>query len=392
MKSTSEPIYDYIFAGAGAAGLSLTYFLLQTSLSSSRILIIDKDEKDKNDRTWCFWTKEKTGLEEIIYRKWDRVIFKNKMLAKELDIYPYQYQMIRGLDFYQYVKKCISKFPNVKWVKAEVTEITSNKDQAIVNTKSYSFKGKMVFNSLPIPKPTSIPKKKNFLLQHFKGKIIETEEKSFNPALPYLMDFSVDQAGETRFGYVLPFSEKQALVEFTLFSPELLAQKEYESLLSNYLHTQLNIDTYSVIEEEFGVIPMTDIDFTFNPTPLVYHIGTIGGMTKASTGYTFKRILDETKLIVKQLESGKKPMRLSNRKFRFFDSVFLHVLAENFHPADEIFSDLFLKNTPDKILKFLDEETTLSEDLKILYNLPTIPFLKGAFKTFYNPGVKNITD
>ncbi|MDA9638819.1 lycopene cyclase, partial [bacterium] len=51
--------YDFIIAGAGCSGLSLLYKILQTpSLQNKSILVIDKDQKKNNDRTWCFWEKK----------------------------------------------------------------------------------------------------------------------------------------------------------------------------------------------------------------------------------------------------------------------------------------------------------------------------------------------
>ena len=52
--------FDYIIAGSGAAGLTLAYMLLENEYTKKKLLIIDKDLKENNDRTWCFWQKEKT--------------------------------------------------------------------------------------------------------------------------------------------------------------------------------------------------------------------------------------------------------------------------------------------------------------------------------------------
>ncbi len=391
MKSESSPTtYDIIIIGAGAAGLSLAYFLSQSSLSSRKIAIIDKDDKNSNDRTWCFWTKEKTGFEEIVYKSWSNVIFRNKELQKTLNISPYQYQMIRGIDFYQFIKKRLRAFKNIEWKRDDVRTISSSEDGVSVQTESRSYKGKIAFNSIPPEKPDHIPKNKNYLLQHFKGKVIETYKNVFDSDTPYLMDFSVDQCGQTRFGYVLPFTPKKALVEFTIFSEELLDEKEYDHLLNHYLKNHLQIDSYKTMDEEFGIIPMTDIKFEFHPSPNIFNIGTLGGMTKASTGYTFGRIIRETKSIVARLEKEKLPSQKRNAKFLFFDSVLLHVLAKNLFPSDKAFSYLFLKNNVKKILKFLDEETSFTEDIRILNSLPMWPFLKGAFYSLFYTGIKKL--
>jgi lycopene beta-cyclase len=62
------PRYDYIIAGAGAAGLSLlTRMIACGKFSDKKILIIDKAAKTVNDRTWCFWEKEQGFFEDIVY-------------------------------------------------------------------------------------------------------------------------------------------------------------------------------------------------------------------------------------------------------------------------------------------------------------------------------------
>jgi lycopene beta-cyclase len=55
-------IYDYIIVGAGAAGLMLANAMaLDPFFSDKRILILDKDPKEANDRTWCFWEKNEAS-------------------------------------------------------------------------------------------------------------------------------------------------------------------------------------------------------------------------------------------------------------------------------------------------------------------------------------------
>lgn len=50
--------YDYIIAGMGCAGLSMAVQLSQSSLPFSKVLLVDKESKNENDRSWCFWQKK----------------------------------------------------------------------------------------------------------------------------------------------------------------------------------------------------------------------------------------------------------------------------------------------------------------------------------------------
>ena len=55
------------------------------------------------------------------------------------------------------------------------------------------------------------------------------------------MDFRVEQNKGTSFVYVLPITKNKALIEYTLFSENILQQHEYDASLENYIHSYLNI-------------------------------------------------------------------------------------------------------------------------------------------------------
>ena len=59
--------YDYIIAGGGCAGLSLAWQLLHSPLRDRTILIVDRDDKDQNDRTWAFWSETDTDRRAFLY-------------------------------------------------------------------------------------------------------------------------------------------------------------------------------------------------------------------------------------------------------------------------------------------------------------------------------------
>lgn len=272
--------YDYVFAGAGGAGLSLLFHLLQTRLRDRTILIIDQDEKQKNDRTWCFWEKEDGPFEEVVHHRWQHMYFHGETYSELLNLAPYYYKMIRSRDFYRYVKAYMADFPNVTWLSAEVQATQEKPLGPQVVTSDGTFTADWVFSSLRDPQERQRVNGHNYLLQHFKGWVIQTQENFFDPEQATLMDFRINQHDECRFFYVLPTDERTALVEFTLFSAELLPERVYEDELKNYLHRFLSLDTYTVTHEEFGVIPMTDMPFPSQQSEHVINIGTAGGMTK----------------------------------------------------------------------------------------------------------------
>ncbi|MEP7250768.1 MAG: lycopene cyclase family protein [Ginsengibacter sp.] len=373
--------YDYIFLGAGCATLSIVLRMIESNnFATKKILIIDKEKKNKNDRTWCFWEKEADFFEKIVYKTWSNLSFKTDNTSIALDIQPYQYKMIRGIDFYNYCFDHISYSENVDVVFGKITFENENGINSIrLNNEELNFsKNTFIFNS--IYKPGSKQKGKYYLLQHFKGWIIETEKDCFDPGSGTLMDFRVSQQHGTTFVYVLPLSSKTALVEYTLFTDAFLSQEEYDNGLKDYLKNYTDLEEYKVTDEEFGVIPMTNAVFP-SFTNGMYFIGTAGGQTKASTGYTFKFIQKQSAQIVKELSYGKLPLKkLKQDRFYFYDSTLLNILVNRTLAGKDIFSTLFRKNKAALVFKFLDNETNIPEDFKIINSLPKKEFLKAGLR------------
>ena len=72
--------YDYIITGSGASGLMLAYRMAKDSFfDNASILIIDKEKKTSNDRTWCFWENGEGEWDELLHKSWDKIIFESKI-------------------------------------------------------------------------------------------------------------------------------------------------------------------------------------------------------------------------------------------------------------------------------------------------------------------------
>jgi len=381
-KSSS---YDIIILGAGCAGLSLLMRLLKhTQFREKSFLLIDKEIKNRNDRTWCFWEKEKGFFEDIVFRKWDTVSFLSDDYSSSERILPYRYKMIRGIDFYRHCFDTIADHPNVELACGEVNEWKFESDTIFFRINGNVIRlqntGTHVFNSFY--SPNSHDEHTIRLIQHFKGWVIKTPAPLFNPGEAVIMDFRVHQKRGTTFVYMLPFDETTALIEYTLFSGELLPEGEYDQELKDYIISFLGINEYTIIEEEQGQIPMTNEKLCFAGHG--WQIGTAGGQTKPSSGYTFQFIQKQSQQVTDYLLAGKPLEKIpaTPKRFRFYDNTLLHVLYKNYLPGQKIFTELFRKNKIQSVLRFLDNESSFSEDIKIISSLPKIPFLKAAFHQF----------
>lgn len=374
--------YDYIIAGAGAAGLSLVYHLIRAGLGDRRILLIDPSRKTANDRTWCFWEIGDNAFEPIVFRRWRRVAFYGERFSRALDLDPYCYKMIRGVDFYRFMDEALAGRPNIARSFGVVERVEDNADGAIVYVNGAAYHGAWVFNSIPPQLDSgSANGDYHYLLQHFAGWVVVAPEPAFDPSTATLMDFRIAQQGECRFCYVLPFDARRALVEFTVFSPRLLERDTYDREIKAYLRDFLDVSRYEIEHVEFGVIPMTDAPFETFPGWRVVNIGTAGGCTKPSTGYTFLRIQQQAQRIAHALKTTGQPRYTVSplqRRFGLYDSVLLNILDKQRYPGFKVFTDLFTRNPAARVLKFLDETTHLTEELGVLTSTWYPPFVAAT--------------
>lgn len=368
----------------GAAGLSLAMQLRKSNVSFSKILLIDKDLKNKNDRTWCFWTKEQNAwYKDIVFKTWKQFEFKSTSFQKRFDIQPYSYQMIKGIDFYQYCLDEIRNDSRFEIKTEEILELKSENNFGILTSRSRLYKAKYIFNSAF--RNNRIQRKDINYVQHFKGWVIETETDSFDETCPVFMDFRTKQFKDCRFFYVIPFSKTKALIEYTGFSPKPIPSEEYDFNLKNYIETKLNIQHYHIHETEYGEIPMMESDFINPYGKNILNIGTAGGNSKPSTGYTFYFIQKSIRKIVAQLEKNHPITAIkTNQKFKFYDKVLLDVIDKNKLEADVLFTSLFENNRISTLLSFLNEETSLINDLEIFDSVPRFAFTTSAIRKGLN--------
>lgn len=380
--------YDYIIAGAGCAGLSLLMRMMQDPFfSQKKILVVDASGKNQNDRTWCFWEKKPDIFEPIVHHCWNKLDFFSETYSAELSISPYTYKMIQGLSFYNYVKSEAERHSNVVWLQETIiglaspaTDTAGNRLSGIV-LEDRSIYAEYVFNSIQF-EPIRPEQHQYYLQQHFKGWTIQTKEPFFDPGKATFMDFRVSQEHGTTFMYMLPTSATTALVEYTLFTKDLLPPESYDTALKEYITQYLHIPGYEIVHEEFGIIPMTNAIVPQTNGGIVY-IGIAGGQIKASSGYAFRFIQKKTAAIVDALKKGKAvavKAGFQDTKGLLYDSTLLHILYHQKMGGSAIFSRIFKHNRASDVLAFLDNESSLFTDLKIMSSVPTAVFLPVALR------------
>ena len=374
---------SYIILGSGASGLLLAYRMSQDSYFDDKsILIIDQVKDKGNDKTWCYWEEGTGEWDELLTKKWHKVFFGSEFFTDILDILPYSYKMIRSEKFYNKLWRSIDLKSNITFIEDSVKSYEEVDNRVKVVTNKSTYFGLKLLNSIPNKTVYETQQKYPVLQQHFMGWFVKTKTDCFDDSIATFMDFNIPQNGNTRFMYVLPIDKNMALFEYTLFSKDLLEHSEYEDAIKEYLKEK-KITEFEILEKETGAIPMTSFKFEELNSNSILNIGTAGGWTKASTGYTFYNTSKKTKDLVSFLKKEDDLSAFSKKtKFWFYDLLLLDVLANNNEKGSTFFASIFKKVNVKTILKFLGEESNIGEDLKIITSVSPKPFILAIVKRF----------
>ncbi|MEC8090548.1 MAG: lycopene cyclase family protein [Bacteroidota bacterium] len=375
---------DFIILGGGASGLQLAHRLSKSdAYKASSILILESDQHKANDRTWCFWETGDGEWDDLLQNQWSKVQFKSQSIDKTIDLGDTSYKMLRSKPYYDLLHKKIAQNNSVQIKYERCTGFSDKGSHVIVNTEQNTYQCSTLFNSIFDWNILRQQQQYPVLQQHFLGWYIKTPTPVFDVQKAVFMDFTVPQKQETRFMYVLPFTKTDALIEYTLFSEKLIDKSEYESAIRDYLKDK-NIYDYELVEVEQGSIPMCSYPFWKNNTKNVHFIGSAGGWTKASTGFTFKNINRKTIALVDHISANKPLSRFAKKnRFWWYDLLFLDVLSKHNHVGAQLFSGMFGKNSPKRIFQFLDEQSHFFQEILIMRSFPTFLFVKQFFKRLF---------
>jgi len=373
-------VYDYIFCGYGLSAMLILDKLASDGLLAGKSVLV-LDNGLRTSKTLCFWEHGNGDFDAILEKSWPKAIFRDQT---EFEILQNQntYKMLNPARLEIVVNQKLKSFPGIEVRKEQVTGFRDNGHYGSVSTTTGKYSSHKIFNS--VPQKIESSHRYPLLLQHFRGWLVETQKPSFTEDCATFMDFSIGQNGATRFIYVLPLSPTKALVEYTLFSPDLLDKQEYDSGIEAYLRSK-GIRDYKISGTEDGVIPMTAYPFWKNNSANILNIGTAGGWTKPSTGYTLMYAQKKAGKVVQLLKSGTVDFTRFHKSDRFlwYDKIFISVLYYQNASGKHVFSTLFKRADPSLILRFLREETNLLQELVILASCPKRLFLKHLIKSIF---------
>jgi lycopene beta-cyclase len=378
----SAPGYDAVIAGGGASGLSLAAQLAVNGWRDRSVLLVDDAGARPAAVCWGYWSARPGMLDAAVSHRFRRVRVHAAGESAVVPLGNYEYRVVHRPDLRRVVADILRRCPGFVVASGRVREIRDGPHAAEVTIDGYRVRAEWVFDSVS-PCPAAGPPD-SYLA--FTGWEIDCTRDTFDPDVLTLFDFRVPHGDAARFVYVLPDGPHRALVEFTEFVPRHgrpTAPAEREAALAGYVSDILHAGRYEIRRRESAVLPLR-----VNPPPRrtghALAIGARGGLVKGSTGYGFQRIQRDSAAIARSLARHGHPFDLPQRarRHRLLDAVLLDVLDRDPGQLERTFARLFLNNPADRVLRFLDEDSTLGGELRLIASMPKTPYVRAAAARF----------
>ncbi len=377
--------YDLIIIGAGAFG-GLLMMYLQEFTYTGRVLILEKCGELPQKR-WSFWS---TGpmpsfIERMIEKKWAHwSVTKNEDKVKHA--HPnYNYCTINSAVFFEQLSGLSVNAKNIEFKLNEgVQTYEVNSNVITVNTNQAIYKTRKVVDTRNPDVISNCIYKPQGLYQCFIGYEIDCEHDAFDDTNACIMHDLTSTDTGVEFIYVLPFSKRMALIEFTSFNKSPVADEDLKTALDDYLQTTFTHTKYKLIGKEQGILPMFNIK-KHSKDKKILNGGISGGSMRASTGYSF---LNSMRMAEKQARALIQTdcfidMDPIAKHYRFMDEVMLKVLINSPHRADSLFYDFSRKVSSATYARFMTEQASIFDLLKVIIAMPKRPFVKACWQIFY---------
>lgn len=369
---------DLALVGYGGAASLLLTALERRGVRGLRIAVVDPGDESKH-RTWAFWTGARDELDPVLDAAWPGVdLYGTDGGRQRLELTPMRYAMVRSQPVFALAERAAEGL-GARRVTARAAALEDDGSAVTVRDQEGTavVRARWVLDSRPTP---PVRPGRTFWWQHFRGWWVRSPAPAFDPRSAILMDFRTPQPRRgVSFGYVLPTSTTSALVEYTEFSPARLDDAAYDEALRSYL-AMLDLPQVSVELVEDGAIPMTDAPFARRPSPRVVRLGTAGGATRPSTGYTFSAMRRQAAQIAQAVAAGGAPVPAAAypKRHLWMDAVALRAWDRGLVPAPEFFGRLFARNPAERVLRFLDGGTSVAEELALMGSTPLLPMTRAA--------------
>jgi lycopene beta-cyclase len=372
--------FDAVIAGGGLAGLSLLAHLADTGWRHRDVLLVDDPTRTAPATCWGSWTTGADLLDDVAWRTYRRLRIYAGRTATVLPLGRYRYQSVRRPDLAGRVAGAVAGCRGFLSLPGHVEGIHDGPRAATVQVDGRPLTARWVFDARG-PGRVEAPDAR----MAFTGWQVRSTAPVFDPSTPVLFDFRTAQGRGARFVYVLPHDPFEALVELTEFVPrggEPPTAGARQEALATYLAEVAGCGDYAVTRTEAAVMGLR-VEPPARGTGRVVAIGARAGLIKASTGYAYQRIQRDSRALATSLARHGHPFdRPPGRwRHRLLDAVLLELLDRDPGQLPDAFGRLFGTLGAESMLRFLDEDSTITEELRLMACLPPLPYLRALVAT-----------
>lgn len=355
--------------GAGLSGLSVARELLRGDPRLTITIFDIRHRLPHPTRTFCFFRPDEFRSPAVPSVSWDTVIFRGRSFERRLDVSSRPYTMIQGDDFFSATLRELEEGGvHFRWDCGAV-EITGNSIQ--VGNETLRF-------DLVIDAAFEAEGAQSTLWQSFAGVWVTMDAPSFDPSAAILMDLEASSAeAPVSFLYILPTSQRTALVEHTTFSPSPMA-KEYhlercfEWLGRNHPGTSQRGAT------EYGRIPM---GLQRSPIREGRLVGSAAGIVRPATGYAFLRAQEHARQVALHLlGKGGAPSKPYPSWLTIADSLFLRALRNTPERGGHIMERLLSRARADSLVAFLSGDVGPLDAVSVWASVPKCTMIRSLLR------------
>jgi lycopene beta-cyclase len=372
--------FDAVIAGGGLSGLSLAAHLATQGWSDRSVLVVDDARARPSAVCWGYWSAEPGLLDAAVSRRYERVRIHAGGSSQLVPLGRYTYHVVRRPDLLSVVCGMLDRCPGFEIRHGRVELMCDDGDGVNVTVDGETVRAQWVFDSISTP-PVTISSDASLA---FTGWDVRYPRPVFDPTTPTLFDFRTRQEEGSRFVYVLPDGPTRALVELTEFVPRRAqppSVAERRAALSRYLSDVVRGGDYQILRTESAALALRSRR-AGRRHGRIMAIGAAGGMVKASTGYAFTRIQRDSAAIVESLLRRGHPFAPppTRSRYRLLDALLLDVLDHDPAQLELAFARLFATNPAERVLCFLDENSRLRDDVRLIASLPRMPYLRALVR------------
>ena len=201
----------------------------------------------------------------------------------------YQYQYLRDRTFLQAALAPVyASSKTILRLGEQVRTVQEEEDLVRIQTHQGTHAGRYVIDTRPMDQQNRKARYPDVhWLQHFMGWKVKTEHACFQSKQVTLMDFEGRKDAAEILGvndnetdnalpgipfiYLLPFSPTEALVESTWLGQRCCRRVSIENSYKDICKRRGG--NYEIIEQEYGVLPMSTLPTTTQPTRRIRHLG-----------------------------------------------------------------------------------------------------------------------